>query len=350
MLLYEGDGSRPFEAQERYALLKMLLEAGFTAGRVVAGAALPDLGHRALVVLGKFDGAIPASLSTESGDFELHVDDVTNLSPPEMLTLVRQHCEVTGGGTAAGWKPWFPVIDFDRCTNCMQCLSFCLFDVYGVTGDGKITVQNENNCKTDCPACSRVCPEVAILFPKYKAGPINGDVVNSEDVRREAMKVDISALLGGDIYSLLRDRSEKAKSRFSKERDDDRALKERQRCLNKLKDGAALEIPQEVLASLPRSIKFNKKPAKRNNEPLKRFNVIKPTPFVNFIPPLALVAESSFHGHPTCSSHAPHGRQAGTVEICLEFRHQGNVVRSKVQETPEKGHPFSAVSVHLGHQ
>jgi NAD-dependent dihydropyrimidine dehydrogenase PreA subunit len=251
VLLYEGDGSRPFDAQARYALLKLLLEAGFTAGRVVADAALPDLGHRALVVLGQFDGAIPASLATESGDFELHVDDVTNLSAPEILNLVRQHCEVTGGGTAAGWKPWFPVIDFDRCTNCMQCLSFCLFDVYGVTGEGKITVQNENNCKTDCPACSRVCPEVAILFPKYKAGPINGDVVSSEDVRREAMKVDISALLGGDIYSLLRDRSEKAKSRFSKERDDDRALKERQRCLNKLKDGVALEIPQEVLASLP---------------------------------------------------------------------------------------------------
>lgn len=251
VLLYEGDGSQPFEAQQRYALLKLLLESGFAAGRVVAGAALPDLGHRALVVLGQFDGAIPASLSTESGDFELHVDDVTNLSPPEILGLVRQHCEVTGGGTAAGWKPWFPVIDFDRCTNCMQCLSFCLFDVYGVTGEGKITVQNENNCKTDCPACSRVCPEVAILFPKYKAGPINGDVVSADDVRREAMKVDISALLGGDIYSLLRDRSEKAKSRFSKERDDDRALKERQRCLNKLKDGVALEIPQEVLASLP---------------------------------------------------------------------------------------------------
>ena len=45
------------------------------------------------------------------------------------------------------------------------------------------------------------------------------------------MKVDISALLGGDIYSLLRDRSAKAKSRFSKERDDERALKERQNCL-----------------------------------------------------------------------------------------------------------------------
>ena len=150
---------------------------------------------------------------------------------------------------AAPWKPWFPVIDYSRCTNCMQCLSFCLFDVYGVSADKKIQVQNQSNCKTDCPACSRVCPEVAIMFPKYRHGPINGEDVQADDVRREAMKVDISALLGGDIYSLLRDRSAKAKSRFSKERDDDRALQERQNCLIALKKD--LEIPAEVLAALP---------------------------------------------------------------------------------------------------
>jgi NAD-dependent dihydropyrimidine dehydrogenase PreA subunit len=150
---------------------------------------------------------------------------------------------------ASAWKPWFPVIDYQRCTNCMQCLSFCLFDVYGVSTDGKIQVRNQDNCKTDCPACSRVCPEVAIMFPKYRHGPINGEEVNSEDVRREAMKVDISALLGGDIYAALRDRSARAKSRFSKERDDERALQERQNCLVKLQQ--ALDIPAEVLAALP---------------------------------------------------------------------------------------------------
>jgi Pyruvate/2-oxoacid:ferredoxin oxidoreductase delta subunit len=149
----------------------------------------------------------------------------------------------------SGWKPWFPVIDYSRCTNCMQCLSFCLFDVYGVSPDQKIQVQNQSNCKTECPACSRVCPEVAIMFPKYRHGPINGEEIKSDDVRREAMKVDISALLGGDIYSMLRDRSVKAKSRFSKERDDDRALQERQNCLIALKKD--FDIPAEVLAALP---------------------------------------------------------------------------------------------------
>lgn len=147
------------------------------------------------------------------------------------------------------WKPWFPVIDFDRCTNCMQCLSFCLFDVYGVSDDKQIQVQNPTKCKTDCPACSRVCPEAAILFPKYRAAPINGAEVNEADLKREKMQVDISSLLGGDIYAMLRDRTQRAKSRFSKERDEERALKERKRCLKKLQEG--LGIPQEVMDALP---------------------------------------------------------------------------------------------------
>src|SRR2546427_10969319 len=87
------------------------------------------------------------------------------------------------------------------------------------------------------------------MFPKYKAGPINGDVVSDADLQREKMKIDISALLGGDVYQMLRERSEKAKSRFSKERDSEKALKERQKCLTKLAQAA--DIPPEVLMALP---------------------------------------------------------------------------------------------------
>lgn len=143
------------------------------------------------------------------------------------------------------WKPWFPVIDYDRCTNCMQCMNFCLFGVYGVSEESKLQVQKAHNCKTDCPACSRVCPEAAIMFPKYKAGPINGDEVNEAQLEKEKMKVDISALLGGDIYTALRERNVNARARFSKERDENRALKERIRCLKKLQKD--LDIPDSVL-------------------------------------------------------------------------------------------------------
>jgi NAD-dependent dihydropyrimidine dehydrogenase PreA subunit len=144
---------------------------------------------------------------------------------------------------------WFPVIDFDRCTNCLQCLGFCLFGVYGVDERRRITVQAPENCKTNCPACSRVCPDAAIMFPKYKTGPIAGDTAGRAELPREALKVDISALLGGDVYQRLRERNGQSRPRFSKERDPETALAERRLCLAKL---AALgEIPPEVLMNLP---------------------------------------------------------------------------------------------------
>ena len=247
--LYEGRGAEQIDAGRRFALLGALLDRGYRVTRVTEGAAARADDGNALAVLGRFRDDQPAeALGTDTGG-RVWFRDIGDDTPDAVLAQVeaiRAECDAREPG---GWKPWFPVIDFDRCTNCMQCLSFCLFDVYGVTKQGQIKVQNHDNCKTDCPACSRVCPEVAILFPKYRHGPIHGGEVNTDDVRREAMKVDISALLGGDIYAALRDRSAKAKSRFSKERDEERALKERQKCLVKLQ--ANLDIPAEVLSSLP---------------------------------------------------------------------------------------------------
>ena len=87
---------------------------------------------------------------------------------PESMALEGENSGIPA------WKPWFPVIDYERCGNCQQCLGFCLFGVYGVGSDGKVQVKNPANCKTDCPACARVCPETAIIFPKYANAPING--------------------------------------------------------------------------------------------------------------------------------------------------------------------------------
>ncbi|MDA0834161.1 MAG: ferredoxin family protein [Planctomycetota bacterium] len=246
VVLYEGADASPLENSFRVELMAKLLERGLPIS-LARGNALNSTENKQ-IVLGNFGGRFPEADSS-TAEFR----DIAGLDAVAVVSLVEDVLAGTNDpSNTKRWKPWFPVIDFGRCTNCMQCLSFCLFDVYGATSDGKIQVQNESNCKTDCPACSRVCPEVAIMFPKYKAGPINGDEISTDDVRREGMKVDISALLGGDIYAMLRDRSAKAQSRFSKERDDERALKERQRCLNKLKAAAGdIEIPTEVLASLP---------------------------------------------------------------------------------------------------
>ena len=204
---------------------------------------------RALLDRGYAVSAIRTTPGANDATLVLGPEDDSRADTAALLGTLDKLREERGLAQGGAWKPWFPVIDYQRCTNCMQCLSFCLFDVYGVSADKKIQVQNQSNCKTECPACSRVCPEVAIMFPKYRHGPINGEEISADDVRREAMKVDISALLGGDVYAALRDRSAKAKSRFSKERDDERALKERQTCLVKLQQ--ALDVPAEVLAALP---------------------------------------------------------------------------------------------------
>jgi Pyruvate/2-oxoacid:ferredoxin oxidoreductase delta subunit len=252
VVLYEGAGSNTLSPSARTGILAALLDNGYAVTRVTStgssSATLPADDHT-LVVLGAFpDGRAP-HLEDGAGRAEIHCHDIQGLDGAAVLSLV----DSARGGRAMNqpgvWKPWFPVIDYSRCTNCMQCLSFCLFDVYGVSADSKIQVQNNDNCKTNCPACSRVCPEVAIMFPKYNAGPINGDEVNQADANREKIKVDISSLLGGNVYSALRTRSEAARSRFSKERSPDKALDERKRCLTKLVgDGF---IPADVLASLP---------------------------------------------------------------------------------------------------
>jgi len=238
VVLREGSGPGRLDAARRHELLKALLEAGHPLERR-AGAA----SRSALAVL-ETGGADTTGIDAQTP--RLHAAELSAEQLTQSLEKLRGSRELPQPGK---WTPWFPVIDYDTCTNCMQCLSFCLFDVYGADADGKIQVQNEDNCKTNCPACSRVCPEVSILFPKYTKGPINGDVVSKEDIAKESMKVDISALLGGDIYSSLRDRSAGARKRFSTERDESKALLERKRCLKELKE--SLDIPDEVLMTLP---------------------------------------------------------------------------------------------------
>lgn len=90
-------------------------------------------------------------------------------------------------------RRWYPVIDYTRCTNCMECIDFCLFGVYGVDALDRILVEEQDNCKKGCPACSRVCPENAIIFPQHKTPAIAG-----ADGEVSGVKIDLSKLFGGD--------------------------------------------------------------------------------------------------------------------------------------------------------
>ncbi len=89
-------------------------------------------------------------------------------------------------------RRWYPVIDYSRCTNCMECIDFCLFGVYGVDHSDRILVEEQDNCKKGCPACSRVCPVNAIIFPEHKTPGIAG----AEGGPVEDFKIDLSKLFG----------------------------------------------------------------------------------------------------------------------------------------------------------
>ena len=107
-------------------------------------------------------------------------------------------------------RRWYPVIDYSRCTNCMECIDFCLFGVYGVDRGETILVEQPDNCRKGCPACSRVCPENAIIFPQHKSPAIAGAPVESG----ASFKIDLSKLFGAP------DRNEDAATAAARERDE----------------------------------------------------------------------------------------------------------------------------------
>ena len=108
----------------------------------------------------------------------------------DVPTLPITSPAVIGGGDVR--RRWYPVIDYSRCTNCMECIDFCLFGVYGVDHADRILVEEQDNCKKGCPACSRVCPVNAIIFPEHKTPGIAG----ADGGPVEDFKIDLSKLFG----------------------------------------------------------------------------------------------------------------------------------------------------------
>ena len=127
------------------------------------------------------------------------------------------------------WPPWFPVIDYDRCINCKQCMNFCLFGVYETDSNDYIKVTNPELCKNNCPACARICPEAAIIFPKCSESPINGEEIDDELAVRANIKVNMDEILGSDVYTALAQRKKKRDRILLNREKMDRALAERKK-------------------------------------------------------------------------------------------------------------------------
>lgn len=124
------------------------------------------------------------------------------------------------GAPPPEWQPWFPVIDYDLCVGCRLCVDFCPFGVYSVeplpspsSGNRpKVLVTSPRNCKNECPACARMCPHLAIIFPKFSDDPINGAEVTSQhaDEMRTKHADQKKALASPNIKAILASRRARA--------------------------------------------------------------------------------------------------------------------------------------------
>ena len=125
VVLYEGPGAQPLENERRLELMSALLEAGYAltrppTGKQGQGSVTPADGAP-LVLLGQFeDGQVPEVQSQGP----VHVQELNGTDSETLvnrIAAIREEAELPLPGA---WTPWFPVIDYQRCTNCMQCLSF----------------------------------------------------------------------------------------------------------------------------------------------------------------------------------------------------------------------------------
>lgn len=137
------------------------------------------------------------------------------------------HMEITG---ESDWPSWYPIIDTARCTNCGQCADFCLFGVYEKS-ETHPEVVHPQGCKNGCPACGRICPTTAIIFPKYKhGGAIGGSDEIDEQAEQQRQAQDIGRILGDDLYDALERRKIKRRS-IIREETMMRAITERENAL-----------------------------------------------------------------------------------------------------------------------
>ena len=110
-------------------------------GDIINAAPMPRPNGNNLVSLGAPENGTTGNgaaqrMANPTNDTALAVEG-GGLDQPSILNRIEE----TGG------RRWYPVIDFSRCTNCMECIDFCLFGVYGVDCLDTSLVEQPDNCR-----------------------------------------------------------------------------------------------------------------------------------------------------------------------------------------------------------
>ncbi len=93
-------------------------------------------------------------------------------------------------------RRWYPVVDENACLGCLECVNYCMFGVYEIGAGDRPKVGQPDRCRDGCPACSRICPGSAIIFPEYDDPLISGRVVPKKpDVSQPSSGDDLDRLI-----------------------------------------------------------------------------------------------------------------------------------------------------------
>ncbi len=162
--------------------LKVLGKPVLSAGIAAAVARMASIGEVSLMKA-VADELHEAGLSEEmvSKNLEIAKTFYRSLEPMEFnteeleaaVTLVPLEVVVAGEGRedilrpgnsavrhTGDWRTYRPVIDYERCTDCMICYAYCPESAMTVGADGKVHIDYDN-CK-GCMICMTECPLKAI--------------------------------------------------------------------------------------------------------------------------------------------------------------------------------------------
>src|SRR5207253_1448437 len=123
VVLYEGADSQPLGSADLLAALTALLEKGFAVTRARNGEQVASHPRGPLLVLGKFEGESPKAAAAATTSTWTRVQNIAGFDAQRIADCAEAARAEAGAAKHGDWKPWFPVIDYERCTNCMQCLS-----------------------------------------------------------------------------------------------------------------------------------------------------------------------------------------------------------------------------------
>lgn len=161
--------------------------------------------ERALKSIVESTGMTPGKLlNARENDAETLLNEIGILSPEESVKLEEYRSIIADMPGKYGEDAWYPVLDKDVCAECSKCLDYCPFGVYEMVDD-RVRVMHPHNCKNNCPACARLCPANAVIFPKYSQSPINGGEAEED----EATQLDTKALYAKAFKERLEARRKK---------------------------------------------------------------------------------------------------------------------------------------------